>query len=79
MSLAHITGSLHATMWRVDPNHANAFSASQRMGSPPRPSPQQVASLTRASRLVAEPVLFQDGALDMVLPRQGVALIELRR
>jgi xylan 1,4-beta-xylosidase len=79
LSLANAVGSTHGTMWRVDPNHANAFAAWQHMGSPARPSEQQVGELTKASRLVAEPVTFRDNVLDLVLPRQGVALIELQR
>jgi hypothetical protein len=48
------------------------------MGSPERPTQAQVRRLAAASRLGAEAVTVTDGALDLDLPRQGVALVELR-
>jgi len=68
---------LRGRAWRVDPRHANSFAAWQAMGSPQHPSPAQIARLTQASRLVAEPVALHQGKLDLIVPRQGVVLIEL--
>jgi xylan 1,4-beta-xylosidase len=65
-------------VWRVDPTHANAFSAWRAMGSPAAPSRAQIRQLAAASRLAAETVAVRGGAIDIELPRQGVALIELR-
>ena len=71
--------SLHGRSWLVDPHHANSFAAWQAMGSPQNPTAAQIARLTKASRLTAEPVALRQGKLDLTLPRQGVMLIELSR
>ncbi|TPG51766.1 beta-xylosidase [Sphingomonas glacialis] len=68
-----------ARLWRVDARHANAFGAWQAMGSPARPTADQVARLQMASRLVAEPLAVGADGIDVTIPRQGVALIELER
>jgi xylan 1,4-beta-xylosidase len=69
-----------ATIWRVDADNANAFAAWRKMGTPPSPNATQYEQLERASELVpkALPVLARRrGAtnLDVLIPRQGVALI----
>jgi xylan 1,4-beta-xylosidase len=70
-----------ATLWRVDPQHANAFTAWQAMGSPQSPDATQYAALETASRMQAESVgvaRAKGGAtIDVRLARQGVALIML--
>ncbi|MGY2734491.1 GH39 family glycosyl hydrolase [Sphingomonas sp. UYP23] len=78
VSLAGKHGAV-ARLWRVDASHGNAFGAWQAMGSPVRPSADQVARLQAASRLVAEPLALSAGGIDVTIPRQGVALIELER
>jgi xylan 1,4-beta-xylosidase len=72
-----LDGAYRARLWRVDQTHANAFSAWRAMGSPPAPSPAQVGALDRASRLLPEPLPIHPNGIDLLLPRQGVALIEL--
>lgn len=67
-----------ARHWRVDATHANALGAWQKMGSPARPSADQVAQLQAASRLEAEPLALTGGGADVVIPRQGVALVEIQ-
>jgi xylan 1,4-beta-xylosidase len=77
VTLTGLPGHASGRLWRVDPRHANAFAAWQAMGSPARPSIVQVGRLRQAARLMAEPVRVVDRGFDVVLPRQGVALIEL--
>lgn len=67
-----------ARIWRVDATHANAFGTWQALGSPAQPTVAQVAKLTAASRLVAEPLATTAAGVDVVIPRQGVVLIELQ-
>lgn len=77
LSLAGATQYRGATLRRVDKKHADAFSAWQAMGAPAQPSPVQVRALDRASKLVAEPLPLGADGVDLVLPRQGAALVEL--
>ena len=44
-------GTARVRHFRVDTDHGNAYTAWQRMGSPPQPSEAQRAELTRASEL----------------------------
>ncbi len=68
-----------AKLWRVDKDHANAFTAWQKMGSPQSPDQNQYAQLEAASVMKAESVSVtgsRGGAgIDLTLPRQGVALV----
>jgi xylan 1,4-beta-xylosidase len=70
-----------ATLWRIDGAHANSYAAWRAMGSPIAPDASQYAELERASELRGEPVTLQVGrhgaAIDVVVPRQGVALLLL--
>ncbi|MDG3006371.1 GH39 family glycosyl hydrolase [Paludisphaera mucosa] len=69
--------------YRIDARHGNAFEAWKRMGSPPRPTPEQIAELERQSRLTLfdSPARLrpEDGMLKLqvVLPRQAVSLLRL--
>jgi xylan 1,4-beta-xylosidase len=67
-----------ARLWRVDATHANAFGAWQALGSPAKPTADQVAKLKAASRLVAEPIATTATGIDVRIPRQGVVLVELQ-
>jgi xylan 1,4-beta-xylosidase len=70
--------------FRIDGEHSNAFAAWQRMGSPQKPSPEQVQALYRTSGLapVCSPHWQRPRndtlRLDLSLPRQAVSLITLR-
>jgi xylan 1,4-beta-xylosidase len=72
-----------AALWRVDKDHANAFTAWQNMGAPQSPNERQYAELERASRMAPERVPARSGGtggrvtFDVTVPRQGVALIVL--
>jgi xylan 1,4-beta-xylosidase len=76
-------GGHSARIWRVDGTHGNAFAAWQAEGAAPKPTPAQVARLTKAARLAPEAIgpvrATRDGAavVNLRLPRQGVALLEL--
>ncbi|KQM35860.1 GH39 family glycosyl hydrolase [Sphingomonas sp. Leaf10] len=67
-----------AKLWRVDGEHANAFTAWQRMGSPQSPNEKQYAELETASAMREETVSAAgDRSFTIALPRQGVALLTL--
>lgn len=69
-----------ATLWRVDGDHANAFTAWQRMGSPQSPNEKQYAELEAASAMQPETVTATSGrSFIIALPRQGVALLTFDR
>ena len=77
-------GSVLVQHYRIDRDHSNAFEAWKRMGSPPRPTSNQLAELKRSAQL--EPLTSpswqrpQAGALSLKfpLPRQAVSLVTLR-
>ena len=71
-----------AKLWRVDGDHANAFTAWQRMGSPQSPNEKQYAVLEAASAMEGETVTAAAStrsgqSFTIALPRQGVALLTL--
>jgi xylan 1,4-beta-xylosidase len=74
-------GAARLSQFRIDNEHSNAFAAWQRMGSPPKPTPEQYARLEKAGQLavVGVPVILPiKGGKIMVhvkLPRQGVSLL----
>ena len=78
-------GSVLVQHYRIDRDHSNAFEAWKRMGSPPRPTADQLAALKRSAQLEAAHVSLlasvpQAGALSLkfTLPRQAVSLVALR-
>jgi xylan 1,4-beta-xylosidase len=77
LDVAHVAPAAAGRLWRVDARHANAFGAWQAMGAPARPTPAQVATLTRAARLTPEALRLTGGRLTLIVPRQGVVLVEL--
>jgi xylan 1,4-beta-xylosidase len=68
----------------MDAAHSNAYAVWRRMGSPERPSAAQQQELVHAGKLerVTAPhaIAARDGlaTLQMLLARQGVALVRLR-
>lgn len=76
-------GTTQVRHFRIDEHHSNAFSAWQRLGSPPAPTPEQYAALEQAARLAAldSPAMarIEDGCvrLEFTLPRQAVSLLVL--
>jgi xylan 1,4-beta-xylosidase len=69
-----------ATIRRVDETHANAMPLYHKMGDPVYPSPDQVRALDAATDPgPAKTVSFRHGVLDLVVPVNGLALIEIPR
>jgi len=72
-----------ARAWRVDRQNGDAFTAWKAMGSPAKPTQQEVDKLLRSSRMTARAVRIgppsHDGsvALERHLPLQSVELIEV--
>jgi xylan 1,4-beta-xylosidase len=68
------------SQWRVDKQHANAFTAWQAMGAPQSPDAAQYKALEAASVMAMEalaPLVVNDGAANVsfLLARQGVTLL----
>jgi xylan 1,4-beta-xylosidase len=67
--------------FRIDDDHSNAFTAWQKMGSPSRPSADQLRALERAGQLTqlheTRAIETKDGraSLRFSLPRQAVSLV----
>ena len=76
--------SVLASEFRMDETHGNAYRAWRRMGSPAHPSAEQTRQLEQDGQLAQtksdQPVAVTAGAaaIDLELPRQGVALIRIR-
>jgi xylan 1,4-beta-xylosidase len=74
---------LRVQHFRIDETHSNSFTAWQKMGSPQKPSAEQVRDLERAGQLAAlhEPrvidVKNRRASLRFALPRQAVSLVVL--
>ena len=85
LALHHLpvaNGEARLTLYRVDRDHSNAFTAWQSMGSPTAPNAAQYAQLVKAGQLASDapvPVAVKDGAasLSFTLPRQAVYLFVL--
>lgn len=69
------------TQWRVDGEHGNAFAAWKAMGAPQSPDFDQYRRLEAASQMKPESraLVPDDGraTVDLMLPRQGVMLLEI--
>jgi xylan 1,4-beta-xylosidase len=64
---------------RVDEVHGNPMTLYRSMGSPRYPTMKQVAALNEASALpVPEKTTLNDGQMDLRLPVNGLALIEIK-
>ena len=75
------SGAARIHHYLIDQDHTNVFTAWQKMGSPPMPSPDQYAALEKAGQLSPlgppEDVKVHDATatLSLKLPRQAVALL----
>jgi xylan 1,4-beta-xylosidase len=70
----------HATVWRVDSDNANAFTAWKKMGAPIAPDDAQYLQLEKASVMQPQPLAMAGAAggtatATLEVPRQGVALV----
>jgi xylan 1,4-beta-xylosidase len=72
-----------ARLWRIDGAHANSYAAWRAMGAPITPDAVQYRELELASALREESVPVtarrREAVVDLVIPRQGVALLVLDR
>jgi xylan 1,4-beta-xylosidase len=67
-----------AKIWRVDSDHGNVIREYDLMGRPNFPTPSQIDSLKAAAQLPEpENLELRDGALEVTVPAQGLALIEI--
>jgi xylan 1,4-beta-xylosidase len=74
-----VAGRHRALVSRVDSTHGSLLAADDAMGRPADPTRKQIEELRRAAELPpAEVEYFQNGRLTLVLPPQGLALIEFR-
>ena len=73
-----------ASEFRVDAAHSNAYRAWKQMGSPARPTPEQISELEKAGALEQSqpehkiPVRGGKVIVEAAIPRQGAVLIRLR-
>jgi xylan 1,4-beta-xylosidase len=71
-------GAHRARVYRLDATHGSLLAAYRAMGKPAYPTSQQVAELRQAAQLPPSEVeSLVRGRLTLVLPPQGLALIEL--
>ncbi len=79
MVLKGFTGSHRALLSRMDAKHGSLLEAYRAMGEPSSPTRQQITELRRAAELPPpETTYLRNGRLTIVLPPQGLALIEIR-
>ncbi len=72
-------GEHRATVWRVDAAHGSPLQAYAAMGSPASPTRDQIAALQRGARLPEpEKRPLRNGSLDLTLPAQALAVVEIR-
>ena len=73
LSLSGLEGR-QGKIWRIDADHANAYAAFLRLGSPENLSEEQMAQIQKEAALVSEPFCAKEA---LVLPSNGVILLEL--
>ena len=68
-----------ALVYRLDSNHGSLLGAYEKMGRPIYPTTQQITQLRQAAELPSpETSRLSDGELTLVLPPQGLDLVELK-
>jgi xylan 1,4-beta-xylosidase len=67
-----------ATIGRVDRDHGDVRVAYEKMGSPRYPTSSQIKTLRQASKSSVEVRKIQGGTLNIELPPQGLAVLELK-
>jgi xylan 1,4-beta-xylosidase len=78
LKIKGFSGRHVAKISRLDSNHGSLLGAYAAMGRPVNPTREQIAELRQAARLPPPQIQpFQEGNLTLVLPPQGLALIEL--
>ena len=80
LKFGHLSGAAHALVSRVDADHSNTLAAYQRMGHPRYVTPEQVRRLNQETELAPpESVPVDQGQLQLTVPPNGFALVELPR
>jgi xylan 1,4-beta-xylosidase len=73
-----VSAKASVSIQRVDERHGNPMTLYKSMGSPRYPTLKQVAELNEESALpVSEKAELKNGELDLLLPVNGMALIEV--
>jgi xylan 1,4-beta-xylosidase len=68
-----------ALVSRLDASHGSLLEAYAQMGSPIYPTQQQIAELRRAAELPSpQKISFANGKLEIVIPPQGLVLLEFK-
>jgi xylan 1,4-beta-xylosidase len=79
LELKGIAGNRRALVSRVDATHGSPLEAYTAMGSPRYPTAAQIEKLRQAAALPSpEKAQLRNGAISLVVPAQGLALVELR-
>jgi xylan 1,4-beta-xylosidase len=79
LDLQGVAPVAHASVWRLDQDHGNVIKAYDAMGRPPFPSREEIAQLRSAAQLAApQLVALKDGKLELSVPAQGLAVLEVR-
>ena len=73
-----VPAKAYVAIQRVDATHGNPMTLYKSLGSPRYPTMKQVAALNASSALpTPEKIQLKDGQLDLSLPVNGLALIEV--
>ena len=84
-SLPFAAESAHVTEYRIDETHSNSYSVWKAMGSPQKPTANQISTLEKAGMLETIPskqfIPVKDHSLKIAanLPRQGVSLFVIQK
>ena len=74
-----LAGRHRAVFYRLDATHGSLMATYEKLGEPAYPTQTQIVQLRRASEIPApESQLLQNGRITILLPPQGLALIEIR-
>ena len=77
--LRGLAGRHRAALYRLDATHGSLTATYDKLGKPKYPTQVQIAQLRRASEIPPpESILLENGKITFSLPRQGLALIEIR-
>jgi xylan 1,4-beta-xylosidase len=75
-----LEGRHRAVIYRLDSTHGSLTATYDNLGRPQYPTQVQIAQLRRAAEIPApESNSLQHGEISLLLPPQGLALIEIRR
>jgi xylan 1,4-beta-xylosidase len=74
-----LSGHHRAVLYRLDSTHGSLAATYEKLGRPQYPTEAQIAQLRRAAEIPEpESKSLQNGEISILLPPQGLALIEIR-